>query len=228
MSIPLATWPTASLLFFLSTSSLYAQAIIDPKLPMGSEPLLKRRIVGILADYGSVAKRDRVAALSTKQKFQLFAGETFDPGVLLSAAALAGFGYAFSLAPEYGHGWEPYSQRLGAISANLATSTLFSEALLPTAFHQDPRYFKKGVGSFKSRFWYAVSQTFITRNDDGSTGINYSQICSVVGSTAMTNLYYPDKNRTAGQNAARASIGFSVSALLNVVREFAPERFTGK
>jgi hypothetical protein len=203
---------------------LYAQDPTDPNLAPGSRPLEKRRILFLLPDYETIEPGGRVAPLSVKQKFQLFAGPTLDPSLVVEAAALAGIQQAANWSPDYGQGGKAYAQRLGAISANIATGSFFSNALLPTVFHQDPRYFKKGTGGVGSRVWYAVTRTFITRQDSGKSSFNYSQIGGLAASTACTNLYYPTANRTAAQNAAGFAIGVGVSAIWNVVTEFSPSR----
>lgn len=201
---------------------LFGQTETDPHLAPGSEPLVKRRVLHFLPDYGRVQPGKPVAALSAKQKFQLFTGQTFDPSLVVIAGALAGLQQAGNLAPAYGQGGEAYAKRFGAMSATLATSSLFTQAVMPTLFHQDPRYFRKGSGSVGSRLWYAISRTVITRQDSGKPAFNYSQVSALAASTALSNAYYPDSNRTASLNASRFGIAFAVSGLLNVLREFRP------
>jgi hypothetical protein len=112
------------------------QARIDPNLAPGSQPLTRHRAFPltrhraffVLPDAVTV-NNDRalpeapvpaVAPLSSRQKFQLFAVETFDPGVVLIAAGLAGLQQAGNLAPDYGQGVAAYAQRLGALNASIA------------------------------------------------------------------------------------------------------------
>jgi len=128
-----------------------AQAALDPSLPPGSQPLVKRRLLHLFPDFESVQPGAHVAPLSTRQKFQLFAGETFDPSLVLIAAGVAGIQQGGNLAPHYGQGSGPYAQRFGATTASFAFAGFYSQALLPTLFRQDPRYFRKGSGSVSSR-----------------------------------------------------------------------------
>lgn len=204
-----------------------AQSVLDPSLPPGSQPLVERRVLHLFSDFESVQPGAHVAPMSARQKFRLFAGETFDPSLVVIAAAVAGIQQAGNLAPQYGQGAGPYAQRFGAATASFAVASLYSEALLPTLFHQDPRYFRKGSGSIGSRVWYAITRTVVTRQDSGRSNFNYSHIGGLAALTTTTNLYYPAANRTATENAERFGIAVGVAALLNVVREFAPAPAAG-
>lgn len=56
---------------------------------------------------------------------------------------------------------------MGLHYGTFLTATMLSEAILPSLFKQDPRYFYKGAGSSKSRFFYAVSRPIIRKGDNG-------------------------------------------------------------
>jgi hypothetical protein len=209
-------------LLCISSFPSAAQAVFDPSLPAGSQPLHKRRILHFLPDYESVPPAGRIAPLSARQKFQVFAGETFDPSIVIVAAATAAIQQAGDYAPNYGQGGGPYAQRFGAATATFAAANFYSGALLPVLFHQDPRYFRKGSGSIRSRLWYAITRSVVAPQDSGRLTFNYSQIGGLAAMTATTNLYYPSVNRTASDNAERFGAAVGIAALLNVIREFTP------
>jgi hypothetical protein len=52
---------------------------------------------------------------------------------------------------EYGRGVEGYAKRYGATYGDAFIGNFFGNAILPTLWHEDPRYFQKGTGSFTSR-----------------------------------------------------------------------------
>jgi hypothetical protein len=209
----------------LSAGSAFAQARINPDLPAGSQPLIKSRILFLVPDDESVPPpripgARLIAPLSVKQKFQLFAGQTFDPSILVLSAALAGVSQAGNFDPKYGQGGAAYAQRFGAITASLATASFFSQAALPSLYHQDPRYFRKGTGSIPSRIWYALSRVAVTQSDRGDTMFNYSLIGGLAASTALSNIYVPRVSRTAAQNGSQFGIDLGISAALNILEEF--------
>jgi hypothetical protein len=90
---------------FFWIGAALGQARIDPNLAPGSQPLTRHRAFFVLPDevtvnnYGDLpeAPHPTVAPLTSRQKFQLFAEETFDPGVVLIAAGLAGLQQAGNL-----------------------------------------------------------------------------------------------------------------------------------
>ena len=211
------------LLFLASGLSLVAQTLTDPQLAPGSQPLVNRRVLGIFPNTILVENSGTpVAALSTRQKFQLFTDETFVPGFVILSAATAGMAQAFDFTPRYGHGGAAYAKRFGAVSANIASNSLFTNAVFPSMIHQDPRYFRKGTGTKKARLWYAISRVAITRQDSGRAAFNISQLGGTAASIALGNLYYPSIDRNAATQGSRFGYAIGIQALFNVIREFGP------
>ena len=98
--------------------------------------------------------------------------------------------------------------------------------ILPTLFHQDPRYFYKGTGSNTSRALYAISRTFVTRGDTGQQEINYSRLLGGFASGALSNAYHDSQDRGVGLTLRNASIGIGGNIGNNLLREFLFKRFT--
>jgi hypothetical protein len=215
-------WLVSCLMLTL-TASAFTQVKIDPNLPAGSQPLVKRRIL-FMPDYESVQPSSvsyrSVAPLSVRQKFQIFAGQTLDSSFIAVSAALAGIEQSGDISPNYGQGGGAYAQRFGAMGAAVGFGTFLSEAALPSLFRQDPRYFRKGTGSFLARVWYAMSREAVTQSDRGNGAFNISQLGGLATSIAISTAYYPPVNRTASQNVLRFGIGAAVSTVLNIAREF--------
>jgi hypothetical protein len=163
---------------------------------------------------------DPYVPLSARQKFQAFARTTFDPSAVVVVALGAGITQPGNSQPQYGGGSQAFGQRVGAIAAGYGTATFFTEDLLPTVLHQDPRYFRKGDGNVPSRIWYAATRTLVTRQDSGRSNINVSFLGGFAMSVAASNSYYPDRNRNASDAASRYGVGLAVNAAINVVREF--------
>ena len=107
------------------------------------------------------------APLSSTQKFQAFARTTFDPSAIVVAALGVDITQPGNSQPQYGEGSDAFGQRLGAIATGYGSATFFTEDLLLTVLHQDPRYFRKGEGGVASRIWYAATRTLVTRQDSG-------------------------------------------------------------
>ena len=97
-----------------------------------------------------------------------------------------------------------------------------TEAIFPTFFHQDPRYFRRGTGSKWSRLGYAMGQIFWTHRDSGGTQFNYSELAGNSAAAAISTAYYGD-NRTAKDAVSKVGMQLGVDMAANVLKEFWPE-----
>ncbi|MBW4027048.1 MAG: hypothetical protein HIU93_06560 [Acidobacteria bacterium] len=208
-----------ALSFVAFTSSANAQAKIDPSLP--EAPLPHRRVLLLFPGFETVQDPTiPVAPLKPKQKFEMAYRKTVDPSFLIESAAFAGLDQGIGYGPQYGSGWGPYAQRFGYNAANLATTFLFTDAILPNVFHQDPRYFRKGTGSFVSRVWWALRSEAVAYSDQGNEMPNYSSMIGFGMSTALSNAYSPESSITFGKTMERYGVKEGVSFGLNILREF--------
>jgi hypothetical protein len=146
---------------------------------------------------------------------------TIDPFTFGVNAIIAGVQQWQNDFAGYGQGAEGYGKRYGASYADFFTGTLIGGALLPSLLKQDPRYFYKGTGSKRSRFFYAIANAAIRKGDNGRWEPDYSGILGSLASGGISNLYYPAKNRNgAGLTFENAAIGIGFGALGNVFQEF--------
>ena len=203
----------------LLTRACYAQAKIDTSLP--EEPLPHRRVLLIFPGYETVQDPyQRVAPLRTKQKFEMAYLKTFDPSFLVESVAFAGYDQLAGYGPNYGTGSASYAQRVGYNAANISSTFLFTDAILPTIFHQDPRYFRKGEGSVKSRLWWTVRSEVVAYSDEGNQMPNYASVLGFGMSTALSNAYSPPSSITLSKTMERFAVKEGVSIGLNMLREF--------
>lgn len=188
---------------------------------------IQQRVLGVFPNFYSSYDWNAPPMVG-KQKFQLVFRSLVDPVTFLGVAAVAGAEQYNNSFPGYGGGVQGYAKRFGAAYANGATSDLLGKALLPTLFHQDPRYFYKGTGSKTSRLTYALSAAVMTRSDSGRWEPNYSYVLSSFASGAISNLYYPNGSRGASLVVENGLIDIAAHAGTNVVREFVLKRFSSR
>jgi hypothetical protein len=158
--------------------------------------------------------------MGPKQKFRLAFRSMMDPMAFAGAAGVAGAEQYYNVFPGYGRGVPGYFKRFGAAYANDFSARMLSSGLFASLFHEDPRYFYKGTGSFQSRAMYAISCAFVTRNDEARLRPNYSHVLGVFAAAALTNLYYPKENRGVGLTLANGAIETVGMSGTNLVREF--------
>jgi Carboxypeptidase regulatory-like domain len=185
----------------------------------------QQRIIGIVPNFYTSYIYD-AAPLTKKQKYSLVSHNVFDPIEFLAVGINAGIGHATNRFPGYEQGAEGYGKRYAAAFGDAVSRNYLSYAVLPSLFHQDPRYFYQGSGSTKSRLVHAVSFTVVLRGDNGRNMPNYSFFLGSFGSALLSNLYYPHQDRGARLVFTNVAVGFAARAGVAVLREFVSKRFT--
>jgi hypothetical protein len=198
---------------------LHAQGRVDPSLPPA--PIAFSRTLLLFPGVDTVKDPYAdVPPLTVKQKFWVFRRRTVDPSLPVEAVMFAGGSQGINYSPHYGSGAAAFGERVGSYAGSIASSSFFTDALLPSVFHQDPRYFRKGRGSVLSRIWYAFESEAVTRSDSGSLTFNSSGLLGFGMSTALSNAWYPRNSITFGGTMQRYGIKLGISAALNLFREF--------
>ncbi len=199
-----------------------ASASIDPTVS-AADPTT--RIFGVIPNYLTVEDPEKkVTPLTVKEKFRLFAKETFDPFTAGSAAAGAALAQVDNDNPKYGVGAGPYAERFGAAVADIATQNFFQDAVLASLLHEDPRYFRRGPEfGVWYRVGYALSRVVVTRTDAGKERFNYSGMLGMGMGIALSNAYYPDASVSASEVGYRFGTSMMASALTNLLPEFWPD-----
>jgi len=185
----------------------------------------KQRVLGIIPNF-YVSYIPDAAPLTAKQKFELALKNTIDPVSFGINGAVAGFEQAGNGFSEYGQGAKGYGKRYGAAFADSVTGGFFGDALFPSLFRQDPRYFYKGTGSKRSRILYALANAVICKSDKGRWQPNYSGILGSIVSGGISNAYYPPQARGAPLVFEGAAIGIGASAAANIFQEFVVRKLT--
>lgn len=181
-----------------------------------------QRILGVMPNFNTSNVPD-AEPLTARQKFELAAKGALDPFTFAVAGLDAGLSQAENNFPEYGQGGLGYAKRFGASYADSFDSTMIGNALFPVLLKQDPRYFRKGTGSFARRFLYAVMSTVKCKNDNGRWAPNYSNVLGNIAAGGISNLYYPPADRGAGLTFQRAATVTAEGALGAVFIEFWPD-----
>ncbi len=186
----------------------------------------KQRILGIIPNF-YVTYEPNPAPLTTKLKFQLALKASTDIVTITGVALLAAIDQAGDV-PDYQQGWKGYGQRVGAEAANGLSDIMIGGAILPSLLHQDPRYYYQGTGTNKSRLLHALSAPLVCKGDNGHFQPNYSSMGGDLGSSAISNLYYPKSNRGVGLVFQNFALSTGERMLSAVVQEFVLRKLTPK
>lgn len=185
----------------------------------------QQRIFGVVPNF-YVSYVWNAAPLTPRQKFRLALRASVDPFAFVGPAVAAGIEQSQDTYPGYGLGASGYAKRYGAAYADGFIGNMIGGAILPTIFHQDPRYFYKGTGSTTSRALYAVSTVFRARGDDGHWEPNYSNVLGDLAAGAISNAYYPAANRGVQTTFDNAFIALGGNAAGALVQEFLLRKLT--
>lgn len=189
-----------------------------------------KRILGVLPNYRTAEDHGPYQPITAKQKLRIAYKDSFDwPGFLL-AAAYSGLYQLEDSNPDFGQGFKGYSHRYATAFADQAIGNLLTEGLLPSLFHEDPRYFRRVSGTKTSRTGYALTRIFVTRTDAGTNRFNFSEIVGNSAGVAISNAYYP-QSRNVRANVEKFGLQLGTDAISNVLKEFWPDikhRYTHK
>jgi hypothetical protein len=197
-----------------------SSTIIDP-----NQEILHQtpRIMGILPNFTAVDSNTYLPRLFIGEKFNIAAHDSVDYSSFLLVAVLAGKGLYSNTIPALGTGAAGFRRYYWREFTDQVSGTFFTEAILPTLTHEDPRYYTLGKNGFFRRASYAFSRSFITRNDRGTDEFNISEIGGNASEAALSNLYYPASERGFGKSAKNFATQMIITASANVLKEFWPD-----
>jgi hypothetical protein len=186
----------------------------------------KQRVLGVFPNFYASYIWD-AGPLTSRQKFSLAWRFSVDPVAFAMTGVIAGTEQSENSFSGYGQGARGYARRFGANYADGFTSTMIGQAILPSIFHQDPRYFVKGTGSIRARALYAIATTVICKGDNRRWQLNYSNILGNVAAAGISNLYYPASSRHgAGLTIQNSLVTTASGALGGLIQEFLLHRMT--
>jgi hypothetical protein len=179
----------------------------------------QQRLVGIFPQFFISYKWDAVP-LSPSQKFELAWKSSIDPTTFVFAGAVAGYEQARDNLRGYGQGMQGFGKRYGANYADSFSSNMIGGAILPSIFHEDPRYFVKGTGSTRSRILHAMESTFVCRADNGRSTPNISLMLGTYASAELSRLYYPSTSHSDA-TLNNMMLDFGINVMGDLLQEFA-------
>ncbi len=191
------------------------ETIVSPESPT-SQPYLHRIVKVGLGPQ----------PLTGAQKMELAIRTPFSLGAFGSNLFGAGQRHLRNDRPHYGTDSAGFGERLGAAELKQSTDALFSYGIFAAALHEDPHYYVMGRGdgnSYTHRAVYSATRIVLTRKDDGNTGINLAKLAGMAGATALTNTYYPQRDRGAAATTAAYFSNLGISALSLELHEFLPD-----
>jgi hypothetical protein len=189
-----------------------------------SEGEQTKRMLWVVPNFGAVNANTQLPRMSTREKFILASKDSVtDYSSYTWAGILAGQAYLLNADPELGRGAAGYGRYYWRTFVDGISGTFFTEAIVPTIRHEDPRYYTMGKGGFFRRTGYAISRAFVTKMDNGTTGFNWSEVGGNALAAGLSNAYYPPEERGVGQTAYNWGEQMESAVLNHIFQEFWPD-----
>jgi hypothetical protein len=198
-----------------------AAAQSTPAAPL--EGKQTKRILGIVPNFRSVSANTKLPPMSVKDKFLGATEDSFDYSSFIFAGLLAGVSMAENSYPEFHQGAAGYGRYYWHTFADQTGENYMVEFILPAALHQDPRYYTLGHGGILKRTLYSFSRIAITRQDDGSSMFNFSEVVGAGAASGISSLYYPGRERDWTKVGQRWATNVGLDGATFVFKEFWPD-----
>jgi hypothetical protein len=200
----------------------------DPKpAPTGDyqEGQQTKRILFIIPNFRSVSVDAKLPPLKPKEKFGLAFSDSFDYSSFIYVGMLSGVGFAEQATPEFHQGAAGYARYYWHYFADNTVGNYFTEAIVPSITHEDPRYYTLGRGGFFKRTGYAISRLIITRpdSDPSKSVFNISEIVGNGAGAGISDLYYPGRERTWTKTGQKWALQVGLDGGSNIIKEFWPD-----
>jgi hypothetical protein len=181
------------------------------------------RMFGVLPNYTSVENGVNVPPIGTKQMFVMASYSSFDPYVFPFVGVVAAVAQLTNQEQSWGTGADAYFKRYAMAFGDNTIGNFMTTAVMPTALHQDPRYYVLGRGGVLHRMGYAASRSVVTRGRSGGHEFNASEIGGNALAAIVSNTYHPIEDRDVSSTASRMGMQIFWDTLSNELKEFWPD-----
>jgi hypothetical protein len=183
----------------------------------------KKQRIGVLPNFNA-SYIDNAVPLTPSQKFRLMFSTEKDPATFGFSMLVALIGQAEGSHPAYGGGIGGYGKRFGQNYADTFDGAFWGNAVLPSVWHQDPRYFRLGTGKPMHRILYALSTNIRAKHDGtGKWEPNYSNLVGNLISGGISNIYLPANERGVGSTFEGAFLVTAEGGVGSMLEEFWPD-----
>lgn len=215
-------WIAVAFLVLAATASAQDAEPSAAKIASPEMDPVSKRLFGVIPNHRADQATDTYQPLTLAEKYKIARDDSFDwpnfpllAGYTLQAQVAAG-GF------HHNGGMQGFGEYYARGFADQVIGSYVTEAILPGLFHEDPRFFRIGTGSFVHRVAYAASRTFVTRGDNGKTRFFASEVIGNAGVAALGSLYYPNSG-TLDEIGEHYALQLGNDAVSNILTEFWPD-----
>lgn len=182
------------------------------------------RIFLVVPNYGTVEHPTAIITpLSVKEKFKIALEDSFDTYSVPLAAIVASINQAKDDDAAWGQGWGAYGKRFAAGYGDTVIGSFMTSGVFPSMLHEDPRYFRRGTGSVRSRSGYALKKIFVIRTDSGNTTFNFSEFGGNAAAAGISLTYHTKQSRDVTDFFSDYATQIAIDVFANQLKEFWPD-----
>lgn len=144
------------------------------------------------------------------------------PGLFFAALGAASGSQMANDPPEWKQGTQGYAKRTASFVGLFAVQETIHQGGA-AALGYDPRFFRCDCKGALRRSAHAFKWSFLTRDREGRTRVDFPTIAGAYGSGMLSMYWYPSRFQplTDGFRTGNQQMGFVVG--INMVKEFSPE-----
>lgn len=214
-------WLALSIINLITVPAFCQQQPAKAAATAGANPE-PRRVLWIIPNFRTSPSLATYTPLTAGEKFRIATLDSFDRGTVALGVLFGAEAQLTRANPSFGDGIAAAAHYMGTGYADYVIGDYMTEAIFPAMLHQDPRYFRRGMGSALARLGYAAGQIFRTHNDSGRTTFNYSEIAGNSAAVAISMAYYPE-NRDVLDGVSQLGTQIGVDMASNILKEFWPD-----
>jgi hypothetical protein len=206
--------------------------LMHPEIPSAAAVCLPNLSTALPADLCCARKYDSfqrflnstdIHPLSVRQKGILALRNTVDPYNFATIAFNSAIYVASDSGSPYGPAFPGFVRNFGVAYTENAVSEFFGTFLIPSVTHQDPHYHRLPNASYQRRIVHAITQVVWAQDDFGKPVPNYSVLLGSAIDGALSNVYVPGRDTSAGATANRYLTGIATDPIGNFITEFVPD-----
>lgn len=209
-----------------SSSTPAAQIQSQTALPPPTQPLpppQPKRILGMMPNYRAVSAGVIPPPPTAKEAFMDATYNAFDYSDFVFVGLTSLIAEGTNTHPVFGKGVPAYWSYYWRGFIDKADGDYWVDFILPTAFHEDERYYARGKGGVLRRAIYAASEVIITPDYNGHNTINGAELLGRGVAQAISVSYYPSQYATFNDVASKYGYALLRDAGMNVFRELWPD-----
>lgn len=191
--------------------------------PSTQEGQQTKRILFIIPNFRAVSANTHLPPQTVKDKFVTASQDSFDYSGIIFSGLLAAEAMATNQYPEFRQGAAGYGRYFWHTFVDQTSENYFVEFIVPAIAHEDTRYYTLGHGGFWKRTGYSLGRAVITRSDSGQRTFNAGEVVGAGMAAGISNLYYPQKERTFGNTAQKWGTNVGLDAGTFLFKEFWPD-----